>query len=277
MTDKIREVADGILAAMRHADPRPGDNRPDNRRPLGNGEQRQVGKRRNRHRRKTSEQVKMLRRLGWPARRITALSEEAATTIIAKGTLYELRTHERLLAHGFPSTKPQTERPQPREERRTGGAGGKKETLSVPLARPSGARRRDLPGLEVNPQNEGADDMNTYSHKSNARRAARAELGAQATERVDYRLVQCGEDGWGWSRRQLPPRKARSAGDKESRLKALLVRKGGATVEEICQDTGWLPHSARARISGLRKAGVKVERFKDVDGLGTAYRIAGAA
>ena len=124
--------------------------------------------------------------------------------------------------------------------------------------------------------------MKRYSHKSNARRAARAELGAQAIEGVDYRLVPVplrGGGKWGWERttRHLQP-----ASDKESRLKALLARKGGATVEEICEDTGWLPHSARARISGLRKAGVNIVRFKSAAlargtrGQETKYRIAGA-
>lgn len=260
MTDKIREVADGILAAMRHADPRPGDNRPGNKRSLGNADARPTGKRRNRPRRKTSEQVKALRKLGWPVRRIAALSEEAATTIIAKGREYD-REAEVARAR-------------------------LQEIADDPSALIKGDKlKARLDKLKVNPQNEGADDMNTYSHKSNARRAARAELGAKATEGVDYRLIP--RNGgftvphagcrWGWQRLS---RKTGDTGAKEGTLKALLARKGGATVREICEDTGWLPHTARARISGLRKAGVKVERFKTVAigrGQETKYRIMGAA
>jgi hypothetical protein len=39
----------------------------------------------------------------------------------------------------------------------------------------------------------------------------------------------------------------------EAALK-LMLRNGGATITEICQATRWLPHTARARISGIAKA-----------------------
>jgi hypothetical protein len=200
-----------------------------------------------RRRRKTPVQIKALKMLGWPKRRIAALSEEAATTIIAKGGRYELRTHERLLARGSPSAKPRPERPRQ--------------------------------GLEINPQKRGDDDMKTFSHKSNARRAARAELGAKATEGVDYRLVShgggIGPQAWAWKIIGPLPRKARGSGAKESTLKALLARKGGATVGEICEDTGWLPHSARARICGLRKAGATIKTIR-ASGKEAKYQFIGA-
>jgi hypothetical protein len=53
---------------------------------------------------------------------------------------------------------------------------------------------------------------------------------------------------------------------------ALLQRKDGATIAEVIAATGWLPHSARAAISGLRKRGHSVTTEK-VDGV-TRYRIA---
>jgi hypothetical protein len=34
----------------------------------------------------------------------------------------------------------------------------------------------------------------------------------------------------------------------------LMLRSGGAAITEICQATRWLPHTARARISGIAKA-----------------------
>jgi hypothetical protein len=42
----------------------------------------------------------------------------------------------------------------------------------------------------------------------------------------------------------------------------------GATLEAICKATGWQPHSARAALSGLRKAGATIEREALVDGKG---------
>ena len=55
----------------------------------------------------------------------------------------------------------------------------------------------------------------------------------------------------------------------------LLTRARGATIAEMQDATGWQPHSARAFLSGLRKAGrtlVKEER-KSVE---TSYRLSAA-
>jgi hypothetical protein len=44
-------------------------------------------------------------------------------------------------------------------------------------------------------------------------------------------------------------------GDKTDRVPAMLARPQGATLEAICEATGWQPHSARAVLSGMRKSG----------------------
>lgn len=51
----------------------------------------------------------------------------------------------------------------------------------------------------------------------------------------------------------------------------LLHRPEGATIAQIMAATGWLPHSARAALSGLRKKGHVV--VKDAGDAGTTYRI----
>jgi len=61
------------------------------------------------------------------------------------------------------------------------------------------------------------------------------------------------------------------------RTKALLVevllgQHAGASLEELCQATGWLPHTCRAFLTGLRKKGRIVERHKREDGA-TIYRL----
>ena len=56
---------------------------------------------------------------------------------------------------------------------------------------------------------------------------------------------------------------------------ALLQREGGATLAELVEATGWLPHTTRAALTGLRKKGHTVERSKRGDL--TCYRIAAAA
>lgn len=58
--------------------------------------------------------------------------------------------------------------------------------------------------------------------------------------------------------------------------KKLLARARGATIAEIQASTGWQPHSARAFLSGLRKAGrtlVKEERKSGE----TSYRLVAVA
>jgi hypothetical protein len=68
-----------------------------------------------------------------------------------------------------------------------------------------------------------------------------------------------------------------SSANKKGALLAMLNGKG-ATVDELCKATGWLPHTLRARISGVAKPkskggeGLKIERER-VDGV-TSYRIA---
>ena len=61
---------------------------------------------------------------------------------------------------------------------------------------------------------------------------------------------------------------------KRDRVLALLERPEGASVEAIVDTTGWLPHTVRAFLTGLRKQGRMLERTRTKDGPGT-YRIAG--
>jgi hypothetical protein len=43
---------------------------------------------------------------------------------------------------------------------------------------------------------------------------------------------------------------------------ALLKRFSGATLEDLVKATGWLPHTARAALTGLKKKGHTIERTK---------------
>ncbi len=68
----------------------------------------------------------------------------------------------------------------------------------------------------------------------------------------------------------LPPR----AGSKTGQLIGLLQQLGGATTETLTATLGWLPHTTRAAITGLRKRGFSIERIRAKGGP-TAYRITG--
>lgn len=49
---------------------------------------------------------------------------------------------------------------------------------------------------------------------------------------------------------------------KSEKILNLLKRERGATLEEIVKATSWLPHTARAALTGLRKKGHAIERSK---------------
>jgi Protein of unknown function (DUF3489) len=62
------------------------------------------------------------------------------------------------------------------------------------------------------------------------------------------------------------------ASTKRAILVGMLERAQGASVTEMGQHLGWLPHTVRAAITGLRHAGRDVTRSKDEKGQ-TVYRL----
>ncbi len=65
------------------------------------------------------------------------------------------------------------------------------------------------------------------------------------------------------------------ASTKRAVLIGMLERPEGASVAEIGQRLGWLPHTVRAAMTGLRHAGREVTRSKDATGQ-SVYRLARA-
>ena len=61
---------------------------------------------------------------------------------------------------------------------------------------------------------------------------------------------------------------------KTSLVLGMLQRAGGTTLEKMVEATGWLPHTTRAAVTGLRKKGHNVTRSK-VDGE-TRYTVTAA-
>jgi hypothetical protein len=64
------------------------------------------------------------------------------------------------------------------------------------------------------------------------------------------------------------------AGTKQAQIIALLQRPEGASISEIVELTGWLPHSIRGLISGAlkKKLGLPVTSDKQA-GRGTVYKL----
>ena len=60
---------------------------------------------------------------------------------------------------------------------------------------------------------------------------------------------------------------------KKDQLVDLLSAKSGATVPALSKALDWLPHTVRAALTGLRKAGVTVEKMPAREDGPTRYRI----
>lgn len=63
------------------------------------------------------------------------------------------------------------------------------------------------------------------------------------------------------------------AGSKRALLIALLQRAEGATLDDLIAATGWLPHTTRAALTGLRKTGLTIERSRPEQSAVSIYRI----
>jgi hypothetical protein len=72
---------------------------------------------------------------------------------------------------------------------------------------------------------------------------------------------------------QTPKPVAIRAGTKQAQIIALLQRPEGASISEIVEATGWLPHSVRGLISGglKKKLGLQISAEK-ADQRGTVYK-----
>ncbi len=68
---------------------------------------------------------------------------------------------------------------------------------------------------------------------------------------------------------------APAAPNKTSLVIMLLQRQGGASLGDLVAATGWLPHTTRAALTGLRKKGYSIGKTKP-DGV-TTYSIASVA
>jgi Protein of unknown function (DUF3489) len=62
------------------------------------------------------------------------------------------------------------------------------------------------------------------------------------------------------------------AGSKQALVTEMLCTNGGVTLDALVEATGWLPHTTRAALTGLRKRGFSIERTRE-DGSDSIYRI----
>jgi hypothetical protein len=110
-------------------------------------------------------------------------------------------------------------------------------------------------GLKITKADAGAIGLDDYARAEEPRPAAQPKLREPkraATETAASR----------------EPR----AGSKQAQIIGLMRRKNGASLDDLVEATGWLPHTRRAALTGLRKKGYNIEKTKTPKGK-TAYRI----
>lgn len=73
----------------------------------------------------------------------------------------------------------------------------------------------------------------------------------------------------------VPSAVAAKSPSKAATVVAMLQREEGATLAELAETTGWLPHTTRAALTGLRKKGHAIAKGKRADV--TCYSIGKAA
>lgn len=113
-----------------------------------------------------------------------------------------------------------------------------------------------------------------------ARQRDPASTGAKASP---TRAVQSGASATATARRSTRPRaatqpqhhahaaKTAAGQSKQAIVVGMLSAKDGASLDALIAATGWLPHTTRAVLTGLRKKGFALERTRQ-DGV-TTYRI----
>jgi hypothetical protein len=62
-------------------------------------------------------------------------------------------------------------------------------------------------------------------------------------------------------------------GSKLAAVVSVLRREGGATIDQLAAAMGWLPHTTRAALTGLRKRGCVIERREEKGERAGAYVI----
>ncbi len=92
------------------------------------------------------------------------------------------------------------------------------------------------------------------------------------SERISRRKTATPRDGVQARALVGPPTLSVRAGTKKALLIEMLSGSAGASIGALMGATGWLPHTTRAALTGLRQAGCSIERSKG-DGGVSVYRL----
>jgi hypothetical protein len=134
-------------------------------------------------------------------------------------------------------------------------------TLSLVMTRTG----RDVIGVEAD--HEVPDQQKTGAAGSNARSRAPAKATESHGALKPSASQSSGKDAQQGS--SLP-----REGSKQALIVTMMQKSKGASIEALIEATGWLPHTTRAALTGLRKRGFSIEYKKEA--AGAVYRIVDA-
>lgn len=150
----------------------------------------------------------------------------------------------------------------------------------------STASQRENGSLLPLPDAIGGDDKRKAAALETLRKRGFAEIRGTTDQAGIYRstngghlglfvtdaglaAIGCSNTGWETAPEAVMPPAPRLT--KSSIVLDLMRREGGATLAELIAATGWLPHTTRAALTGLRKRSHRIERSKRGDT--TCYRV----
>ncbi len=112
-----------------------------------------------------------------------------------------------------------------------------------------------------------AKEVNVADEELAWRRDGEALIGLQLTT-PDLSSVQLIGPGVEQVKRDIP------RATKRAMVIEVLQRADGARISDLTKVTGWLPHTVRAALTGLRKSGFMIETVRGANG--AIYRIEGS-
>ena len=122
--------------------------------------------------------------------------------------------------------------------------------------------RAGLDALGVTPEGDENAALTKSAEASGAPKPSRGRKGA--ADETTPQPVQA----------KLASAAAARPGTKRALVIGLLGQESGATLDDLMAATGWLAHTTRAALTGLRQSGYTLERSKGADGR-TTYRVTG--
>ena len=128
---------------------------------------------------------------------------------------------------------------------------------------------RSKPGMPVWREDETGKSISLI-----ITRAGRDAIGMDKIQKIDRPVSNNGKS----SKLVAAPLAgvAPRTGTKQALIVEMLSKEGGATLDALIEATGWLPHTTRAALTGLRKKGYVIERIGGEGKGPSAYWVAPA-